>query len=78
MTIDEAGGKEAMLKSEGVKSESDFLFDQSRNWVNGIGTMFVYDIKRFEDTYTGTMPMKDFLSLPIEKQIVMIEQELNC
>jgi hypothetical protein len=40
--------------------------------------MFVYDIKRFEDTYTGTMPMKDFLSVPLEKQIVMIEQQLNC
>jgi hypothetical protein len=78
MTIEEAGGKNAMLKSEGVKSESDFLFDQSRNWVNGTGTMFVYDIKRFEDTYTGTMPMKDFLSVPLEKQIVMIEQQLNC
>lgn len=78
MTIEEAGGKETMLKSEGVKSESDFLFDQSRNWVNGIGTMFVYDIKRFEDTYTGTIPMNDFLSLPVEKQVVIIEQQLNC
>ena len=78
MTIEEAGGKEAMLKSEGVKSESDFLFDQSRNWVNGTGSMFVYDIQRFEDAYKGTIPMKDFLSLPLEKQIVIIEQQLNC
>jgi hypothetical protein len=78
MTIEEAGGKEAMLKSEGVKSESDFLFDQSRNWVNGKGSMFVYDIQRFEDTYKGTMAMKDFLSLPLDRQVVIIEQQLNC
>jgi hypothetical protein len=78
MTIEEAGGKEAMLKSEGVASDSDFLFEQSRNWVNGRGTMFVYDIKRFQDSYEGTMPMKDFLSLPLEKQTVIIEQQLKC
>jgi hypothetical protein len=78
MNIEEAGGKEAMLKSEGVKNESEFMFNQSRDWVNGIGTMFVYDIQRFEDAYKGTMPMKDFLSLPLKEQEVIIEQELKC
>lgn len=28
--------------------------------------------------YKGDMPMKDFLSLPLEKQVVIIEQQLNC
>jgi hypothetical protein len=78
MTIEEAGGKEAMLKSEGVATEADFLFNQSRNWVNGTGTMFVYDIQRFEDAYKGDMLIKDFLSLPLDRQIVIIEQQLNC
>jgi hypothetical protein len=78
MTIEEAGGKTAMLKSEGVATEADFMYDQSRNWVNGTGTMFVYDIERFEDKYKGDMPMKDFLSLPLDRQRVIIEQQLNC
>jgi hypothetical protein len=78
MTIEEAGGKTAMLKSEGVATEADFMYDQSRNWVNGTGTMFVYDIERFEDKYKGNMPIKDFLSLPLDKQRVIIEQQLNC
>jgi hypothetical protein len=54
------------------------MYDQSRNWVNGTGTMFVYDIERFEDKYKGDMPMKDFLSLPLDRQRVIIEQQLNC
>jgi len=28
--------------------------------------------------YTGTMPIKEFLSLPLEKQTVIIEQQLKC
>lgn len=28
--------------------------------------------------YKGDMSMKDFLSLPLEKQVVIIEQQLNC
>jgi hypothetical protein len=78
LTINEAGGKEAMLRSEDVLDESEFLWTEQKNWVNGTGVMFVYDIQRFEEAYKGTMPMKDFLSLPLEKQIVIIEQQLNC
>jgi hypothetical protein len=29
-------------------------------------------------TYEGNMPMSDFLSLPLDKQKVIIEQQLNC
>jgi hypothetical protein len=44
LTIDEAGGKEAMLKSEGVNNESELMYNQSRDWMNGKGKMYVYDI----------------------------------
>ena len=44
LTIEEAGGKEVIIKSEGVLSEEDFKFKQTRDWVNGKGRLFVYDI----------------------------------
>jgi len=44
LTIEEAGGKEAMLKSEGVTNESELMYNQSRDWMNGKGKMYVYDI----------------------------------
>ena len=48
LTIEEAGGKDAMLKSEGVKSESEFAYQQTKDWVNGKGTLYVYDIAPLE------------------------------
>jgi hypothetical protein len=44
LTIEEAGGKEAMLKSEGVQSEKEFMYQQTKDWVNGKGKLYVYDI----------------------------------
>jgi hypothetical protein len=45
MNIEQAGGKEEILKSEGVKSENDFMYQQSRDFVNGKISLFVYTIK---------------------------------
>jgi hypothetical protein len=78
LTVTEAGGKEVMLRSEDVLDESELLWNDQKNWINGIGSMFVYDIQKFEDVYKGTLPMKEFLSLPLEKQVVMIEQQIKC
>jgi hypothetical protein len=58
LTIEEAGGKEAMLKSEGVQSEKEFMYQQTKDWVNGKGKLYVYDIASTElstgtKTYSG-------------------------
>ncbi len=45
LTINEAGGVEAIVKSEGLSSVNDFMYQQSKNWANGQGKMYVYDIK---------------------------------
>lgn len=45
LTIDQAGGKNSIVKSEGLSSESEFMFQQTKDWVNGKGSLFVYDIK---------------------------------
>lgn len=44
-TIEEAGGKEAILKAEGVKSVGEFKYDQTKAWADGSGKLHVYDIK---------------------------------
>lgn len=43
-TIAEAGGKDAMIKSEGVTNENDFKYQQTKDWVNGKGKLGVYEI----------------------------------
>jgi hypothetical protein len=48
LTIEEAGGKEAILKSEGVKSEEEFSYQQTKTWINGKGKLYVYDIAPLE------------------------------
>ena len=58
LTIEEAGGKEAMIKSEGVQSEEEFMYQQTKDWVNGKGKLYVYDIAPTEvstgaKTYSG-------------------------
>jgi hypothetical protein len=45
LTIEEADGKEAMIKSEGVQSEEEFMYQQTKDWVNGKGKLYVYDIE---------------------------------
>ncbi len=45
LTIQEAGGLEKMLKSEGLSSIDDFMYNKSKNWAKGNGKMYVFDIK---------------------------------
>ena len=44
LSIQEAGGKEVMLKSEGYASVNDLLYQQTKDWMNGKGKLYVYDI----------------------------------
>ena len=54
LTIEEAGGREAMLKSEGVATEEDLMYHQSKRWFFGNGKLYVYDIAPLEggDAFT--------------------------
>lgn len=44
LSIKEAGGKQNILKSEGVSSEDEFSYQQTKDWINGKGKLYVYDI----------------------------------
>jgi predicted NAD-dependent protein-ADP-ribosyltransferase YbiA (DUF1768 family) len=56
LTIEEAGGKEKMLKDDGAKSENDLMYQQTKDWVNGKGKLYVYDIA---PVTTETQPVID-------------------
>ena len=45
LSIAEAGGVKAMLKSEGYATINDLLYQQTKDWMNGKGKLYVYDIK---------------------------------
>jgi len=49
LTVQEAGGKEAMLKSEGYATVNDLLYQQTKDWMNGKGKLYVYDISPIEN-----------------------------
>lgn len=42
MNIEQAGGVEKMLKSEGLDSIEDCMFQQTKNWFKGKGKLYVY------------------------------------
>lgn len=44
MSIDEAGGLENVLRTEGVSSINDFTFQQTKDWANGKGKLYYYTI----------------------------------
>lgn len=44
LTIKQAGGLEAILKSEAVEGAEFLKFDQTKKWIQGQGKLFVYDI----------------------------------
>ena len=69
LTIAEAGGVETMLNSEGLSSVDDFMYQQSKNWANGQGRMYVYDIT----------PTEDFVEVAPEEAVVEYtpEQQLQ-
>lgn len=47
LTIEEAGGIETILKSEGVNSINQFGYKQTKEWVNGNGRLYVYSIQPY-------------------------------
>jgi predicted NAD-dependent protein-ADP-ribosyltransferase YbiA (DUF1768 family) len=61
LTIEEAGGKEKMLKDDGAKSENDLMYQQTKDWVNGKGRLYVYDIA---PVTTETQPVIEFQEEP--------------
>lgn len=62
LSIEEAGGKEAILKSEGVASETEFSYPQTKTWFKGKGKLYVYDIVPLETTPTKVKPEVQELS----------------
>ena len=50
LTIQEAGGKEAFLKSEGVKDESELQHEHAKEFAAGKRRLYVYDIKPLPET----------------------------
>ncbi len=52
LTIEEAGGQAAMLKSEGLTDPSEFKFKQSKDWYDGKGKLSVYDIRPIQEPPT--------------------------
>jgi hypothetical protein len=59
LTVQEAGGKEAVLKAEAVKDESELQYDYTRDFVNGKIRLYVYDIKPLPETVpTKTEPSR--------------------
>lgn len=54
LTVQEAGGKDAVLKAEGVQNESELLYDYSKDFVNGKTRLYVYDIKALPESIIPT------------------------
>lgn len=52
LSIQEAGGIQAVLKAEGLSSINDFLFDYTKEWAKGKGKMYVFDISPATETKT--------------------------
>jgi len=48
LSVDEAGGKEAMLKARGASSMEDIKAPVVRDWFEGKGKLWIYDIKPSE------------------------------
>lgn len=48
LSISEAGGQAAMLKSEGVETVEELKFEQSVRWMQGKNRLYVYDIAPME------------------------------
>ena len=60
LSIQEAGGLQAVLKAEGLSSINDFLFDYTKEWAKGKGKMYVFDISPIADkNKPGDLPAID-------------------
>lgn len=48
LTVDEAGGKEKMIKSEAF-GENGPKYKQTENWLDGSGRLYVYEIRGVDE-----------------------------
>lgn len=72
LSIQEAGGIQAVLKAEGLSSINDFSFDYTKEWAKGKGKMYVFDISPATQTKTqapkeGEMKLKNGKTYPYSK-----------
>lgn len=58
LTVQQAGGKETMWESEGFSPEGP-MFKQTREWLNGKGKLYVYDIVPITGQVEQTQPYRD-------------------
>jgi hypothetical protein len=78
LNIEEAGGKDAMISSEGVNSENEFMYQQTKDWVNGKGKLYVYNISSLESaapTEAKPVAQPQKVSSEIQKEIDKINEE---
>jgi hypothetical protein len=75
LTINEAGGIETMLNSEGLSNINDFMYQQSKNWASGQGKMYVYDITPIEEVSEEITPEEqlEFEIIDVTRQIEELE-----
>lgn len=83
LTINEAGGIETMLNSEGLSNINDFMYQQSKNWANGQGKMYVYDITPIEEVGEELTPEQilelDIISVTRQiKELESAQDDLNA
>jgi hypothetical protein len=74
LTIEEAGGKEKMLKDDGAKSENDLMYQQTKDWVNGKGRLYVYDIA---PVTTETQPTAAQSEQPLSAYVTVEQLEAD-
>jgi hypothetical protein len=64
LTIEEAGGKEAIEKSENFENNTP-KYQQTKDWLNGKGKLYVYDISKIETVQAPSATKKPN---PFQKQ----------
>lgn len=77
LTIQEAGGLENMLKSEGLNSIDDFMYNQSKNWAKGNGKMYVFDIKESFKEFNKPQQLSLFDNLQESKTMSKLKEMFN-
>ncbi len=77
LTIQEAGGLENILKSEGLNSIDDFMYNQSKSWAKGNGKMYVFDIKESFENINKPQQLSLFDNLQESKTMSNLKEMFN-
>lgn len=56
LTVEEAGGVQAILKSQGLDAVEALKFQQTKDWIAGKGRLYVYDIQPIIKKDDGNLP----------------------